>query len=101
MRQATLERPHPAGLGGVQKLFRFSNGYGASVVQPPHSYGGDEGDWELVVTRYTGEKIDSFSLAYDTPITEDVLGYLSEQEVDDVLTQIEALDAPNTQQKEQ
>ena len=95
MREAITERQHPAGMGGVQKLFRFPNGYGASVVQFPYSYGGESGLWELAVIRYSGEDNDSFSLTYDTPITDDVLGYLSEQDVDALLEQVAALKAAN------
>jgi hypothetical protein len=97
MREAMTERPHPAGMGGVQKLFRFPNGYGASVVQFPYSYGGDRGLWELAVIRYSGEDNDSFSLTYDTPITNDVLGHLNEQDVDALLDQVAALEAPNAE----
>ena len=95
MREAMTERAHRAGMGGVQKLFRFPNGYGASVVQFPYSYGGDEGLWEMAVIRYSGEDNDAFSLTYDTPITDDVLGHLSEQDVDALLDQVAALEAAN------
>ncbi len=61
MRQATMERPHPAGMGGTQRIYRFGNGYGASVVQFPYSYGGDRGMWELAVTKYEGEDNDRYS----------------------------------------
>ncbi len=93
MRQAMMERTHPAGIGGVQKLFRFPNGYGASVVRGPYTYGGSRGLWELAVILYHGEGEDSFSLTYETPITDDVIGYLEEDEVDKVLARIEALPA--------
>jgi len=95
MKEAMTERPYLAGIGGVQKLFRFPNGYGASVVQFPYSYGGDSGLWELAVIRYSGEGEDAFSLAYDTPITDGVLGHLSEQDVDALLDQVAALEAAN------
>ena len=91
MIKAMTERPHPAGMGGVQKLFRFPNGYGASVVQFPYSYGVDSGLWELAVIRYSGEDNDAYSLTYDTPITNDVLGHLREEDVDVLLAQVEAL----------
>lgn len=93
MRQATVERPHPAGMGGTQRIYRFGNGYGASVVQFPYSYGGDRGLWELAVTKYEREDNDSYSLTYDTEITDDVLGHLEESEVDELLARIEALPA--------
>lgn len=78
--------------GGVQKVFRFENGYGASVVKSPYSYGGDEGLWELaVVLVYENEGRLSWKLTYDTPITEDVLGWLTWEEVEETLRQIEEL----------
>ena len=52
----------------------FPNGYSASIVRHPYSYGGKEGKYELAVM------IDNL-ITYDTPITNDVLGYLSEQDV--------------------
>lgn len=78
--------------GGVQKIFKFENGYGASVVKNPYSYGGDEGLWELaVVLVYENEGRLSWKLVYDTPITEDVLGWLTWEEVEETLKQIEEL----------
>ena len=65
------------------------------MVQFPYSYGIESGLWELAVIRYSGEDNDAFSLAYDTPITDDVLGHLSEQDVDALLEQVAALEAPN------
>jgi hypothetical protein len=91
MKAPTVERPHPAGMGGVQKLYRFPNGYGASVVQFPRSYGYGSGRWELAVLKFTGEGDDEFKLTYDTDITDDVIGYLTEDEVDALLDQVEAL----------
>ena len=92
MREPKTERDHPAGLGGVQRLYRFGNGYGASVVCHRFSYGGESGLWELAVIKYQkdGER---FSLTYDTPITDDVIGHLPESAVDALLGQIEALPA--------
>lgn len=93
MRAALIERTHPAGMGGTQRLYRFDNGYGASVVRFPYSYGGDSGLWELAVTEYHGEGTDSYSLTYETEITNDVIGHLTEGEVDELLARIEALPA--------
>lgn len=100
------EHPHPTGMPGVQRLYRFANGYGASVVQFTMlgglsggdswsgSYGAGAGLWELAVIRWTSDN--GFHLTYDTPITEDVVGYLSEAEVQDHLRQVEALPAAAT-----
>jgi hypothetical protein len=75
-------QPHPT--GGEQAKIHFKNGYGASVIRTPHSLGGNEGLYELAVTR--GRYI-----TYDTPITDDVLGYLTPDRVSELLQQIEAL----------
>lgn len=77
--------------GGIQKIYRFPNGYGASVVRHQFSYGADRGLWELGVIKFNGPEWSDFKLNYDTHITSDVLGHLSETDVIDMLKQIEAL----------
>jgi hypothetical protein len=79
-----IDQPHPTSPGGVQKVYRFDNGYEASVIQTPFSYGGDEGLWELAV------KLDG-QCCYDTPITDDVEGWLSWEDVEALLARIEEL----------
>ena len=71
--------------GGIQRKYLFRNGYGASVIKSPYSYGGSDGLWEIAVLGKDGK------LCYDTPITDDVIGYLDDYEVNDILTQIEEL----------
>jgi len=74
-------------LGGKHWEFRFANGYGASVVCHTFSYGGKDGLFELGVI-----KAPRWELTYDTPITDgDVIGYLSREEVFDLLDKIAAL----------
>jgi hypothetical protein len=46
--------------------------------------------WKMV-NGFDGEDILDFDLAYDTAITDDVIGFLSEEEVDDILSKIECL----------
>jgi hypothetical protein len=77
--------------GGVQRLYRFENGYGASVIRHNISYGRDEGLWELAVIRYRYPDSGSYVLVYDTPIADDVIGHLTEPEVEKLLMDIEAL----------
>lgn len=74
--------------GGTQVIHKFDNGYGASVIQHEFSYGGDEGLYELAVLEFEG---DNWQITYETEITDDVLGYLSEQDVVELLNQIEGL----------
>jgi hypothetical protein len=76
---------HPSHIGGVQARIQFDNGYGASVVKTPYSYGGDRGLYELAVLGTDGH------LTYDTPITGDVIGYLRDIDVTDVMEKIQQL----------
>lgn len=85
-----IERTPPF-TGGTQKIYRFPNDYGASVVQSRYSYGGDRGLWELAVVRFSGEENDSLKIVYDTPVTKDVKGFLTPNEVDSLLDVIESL----------
>jgi hypothetical protein len=78
-------------LGGVQYVFRFANYYGASVVKHRGSYGHNIDMWELAVIKFENDDNDSWDLNYDTPITSDVVGYLTDDEVRDLLTQIKEL----------
>jgi hypothetical protein len=78
-------KEHPNHLGGVQSVITFDNGYGASVVKTPYSYGGDKGLYELAVFGMDGH------ITYDTPITNDVIGYLRDIDVTDVMEKIQQL----------
>ena len=63
----------------------FDNGYGASVVVGPYTYGGEDGLYELAVLDSDGK------LTYETPVTDDVEGYLTEEDVNRLLEQIQKL----------
>lgn len=69
---------------GVQHVYAFPNGYGASVIKHDYSYGGKKGLWELAVLK-------DDELCYTTPITEDVIGHLAWDTVEDILTEIQEL----------
>jgi|GEM_PF-385566 hypothetical protein len=75
--------PHP--MSGVRSVTMFENGYGASVVSHPMSYGGKMGLYEMAVLDKNGE------LTYTTPITDDVIGYLTPEQVTEKLIQIQDL----------
>lgn len=76
---------------GIQKIYRFDNGFGASVVKSQFSYGGDENMWELAVIYFNNDDSEEFELTYETPITNDVIGNLSDEEVEEKLSEIKAL----------
>ena len=80
-------KPHPNGetdYGTISRI-KFDNGFGASVVKGPRTYGGNEGLYELAVLDSEGE------ITYDTSITNDVEGYLKEEDVTKLLEQIQNL----------
>jgi hypothetical protein len=81
-----IDHPMGAEYGGIISRISFDNGYGASIVKGPMSYGGDRGLYELAVLDSNGE------LTYDTPVTSDVEGYLSEEDVTKLLEQIQKLE---------
>ena len=70
--------------GGIQMLWSFQNGYSASVVWHDYSYGNELGLFELAVLY--NKYID-----HDTPITNDVVGYLDTKSVCALLAQIAEL----------
>ncbi len=74
-----------------QRTYRFKNGYGASVVRGPFTYGGTAGLFELAVVSFIGPRDNDWVIDYDTPITEDVIGYLAEEEVQKLLREINDL----------
>ena len=75
--------------GGIQKIFKFDNMYGASVVKHKYSYGNELGLWELAVIKYYAD--DEWHIVYDTKITDDVIGNLTDDDVCFYLEQIKYL----------
>ena len=69
----------------LQKIYAFPNGYGASVIKHEGSYGFDKDQWELAVLK-------DDELCYSTDITSDVMGYLNDPQVDNILRQIANLE---------
>ena len=70
---------------GVKCKMVFENGYGVSVVCHTHSYGSKNGLFEIAVLGKDGD------LTYDTPVTNDVIGYLSQEEVTNIMEQVQEL----------
>lgn len=76
--------PHPVMPGIIAKLI-FPNGYGVSVIKTAHSYGGDEGLYEIAVLYEDG------GLCYDSGITTDVIGHQSPNDISFVMKQVQNL----------
>lgn len=70
---------------GKKARMHFDNGYGVSVVSHSYSYGGRDGLYEVAVLDEDGD------LTYNTPVTNDVIGYLTEEDVSDVMKQVQEL----------
>lgn len=72
-----------------QWIFNFKNGYGASVIKSPSSYGFDDDLFELAVLKFENDIV--HHITYDTPVTSDVIGYLTNDEVLEYLEKIKNL----------
>jgi hypothetical protein len=81
-------QPHPVWDDGIQAKHFFDNGYGVSVIRSRNSYGGSEGLYEAAVLKGND---DEYEVYYDTYITEDVLGYQTEEQIESVLNDIKNL----------
>lgn len=88
-------KPHNFG-EGLHGLIFFENGYGVSVVRYKatysnyrySSYTSNENEWELAVIYGNEEE---WELCYNTHITDDVIGHLTEGEVDWIMIQVQEL----------
>jgi len=69
-------------IGHPQTIYKFPNGYGASIIKPNYIYFGIE----IAVLRF--DEDGNWDIDYSTPITNDVIGVLNEETRDDVLQQI-------------
>ena len=72
-------------MSGVRSRMTFENGYGVSVVSHTYSYGGKDGLFEIAVLDKKGE------LTYETPVTNDVIGFLKPEEVTEVMEHVQKL----------
>jgi hypothetical protein len=78
-------KTHPNGEEfGITSRTKFENGYEASVVKSEYSYGGRDGLYELAIFK-------DDEICYDTPITDDVIGYLTEDGVTETFVKIQEL----------
>ena len=81
--------------GGIHYVFRFENGYGASVIKAYWTYGGIKDLWELAVIRFFGKENIEYELDYFTEITDDVCGYETDDGIRKLLARIKALKNPD------
>ncbi|MCW8960168.1 MAG: hypothetical protein OQK29_01310 [Ignavibacteriaceae bacterium] len=76
-------KDHPAGIGGKRATHHFKNGWGVSVI-----FGGPfytkNNTYEIAVLK-------DDEISYDSGLTDDVFGYLSEDEANQVLNDVQSL----------
>lgn len=80
----------------INEKIYFDNGYGASIVKGAGTFGYEQDQYELALINWYGE------LQYDTPICDDVVGYLTESDVNKLIKKIKklpALDLVNSNMK--
>ena len=77
--------------------FKFDNGFGASVVKGDGTYGGEDDLWEIAVITF--DENGEYYINSSNPITEnwessdDVLGWLTDEDVNRYLEKIKILDS--------
>lgn len=79
-------KPHMIGGNATEAKHIFINGFGVSVITGDMFYTNEACPYEIAV-------INKHGLTYDTPITNDVIGYLTEDEANTVLFEVEELKA--------
>jgi len=106
-----LTRHHPTG-EGMQRLYRFANGYGVSAVTDrlPHcsdidfrdvigatyaSYADTDDEWEVAVIRFSGIRYSygKFVLDHTTEIADDVIPNVTEDRLQKILAEV--MNLPN------
>ena len=95
--KAVAEKPE---FGGVHKVVRFDNDYGASIIRNDGSYGNERGLWELALIEFEegDENMENFKLIHDDNNVlggdGDIVGWLNEKEVLTLLQKIEQMEKP-------
>ena len=84
---------HPNGMGGFQARMDFPNGFGVSVVCGLFFYCSPKMNLPdaSMYRTYEVAIMKDGSLTYDTPLTGDVLGFLTPTEVTDTMEQVQSL----------
>lgn len=87
-----LKELYEQGKNDIQCRMYFDNGFGVSIIRGHLTYGGDKGLYELAIMSSDG-------LQYNTAITEDVMGYLTEKEVEQIVYSVQCLEDYNPDKK--
>jgi hypothetical protein len=89
-----VERPHLNIPDATQRIYKFPNNYGASIVWGGSLQtairGNADSPYELAVIRFVDEE--DYYLDYTTPLGNDVFRHLNEEQIRDLLKQIKNLE---------
>lgn len=66
----------------------FDNGYGISVITGEDAYSDDKHPYECAIIKGSKE---NYYMVYDTPITDDVIGFCNKEKVSEIMKQIQEL----------
>jgi hypothetical protein len=83
-------KPHSVG-EGFQGIIFFPGGYGLSVVRFKHPYSTrhssytDDKTWEVAILKGTK---DQWDICYETEITNDVLSYQTEEDINRIIKHV-------------
>ena len=77
--------------GGFIVRLRFNNDYGVSIAKHDYSYGNKDDKFEVAVIEFYSDDNTNWDLTYDTEITNDVIGWLSQKDVEDLIERVIAL----------
>ena len=78
------------GIWDDKRMYKFENDWGASIIYHQGSYGYEQGLVELAVISWNKDGTE-WCLSYDTEITNDIIGYLSQHEAAEILRKIKEL----------
>ena len=73
---------------GTQAVLDFDNGYGVSVLFGTTFYSNGIDTYEVAIKNKSG-------ITFETDITSDVIGYVSAEEVTDIMKQVQELKDDN------
>ncbi len=74
---------------GERKVYKFENGYGASVIRTKYSYGYNLGLWEIACIIFVNDE--DYEISYNNNVTDDVIGHLNWEDVEVILERINNL----------
>ena len=78
---------------GKHYIFKFENGYGASVIKNNMSKGFDKDLWELAIIKFENPIISEkgFEIVYTTELTHTTVGDLTDKDVCEYLRKIKEI----------